>query len=187
MSDGSVDLACATCASRSPVIDGRVVELNVLTLADWTQQHPDGLFGSHVSLATPAGTVRHGDMENSGQEAIVPSKAAQGADAEGFDMGMAIDGASHHHSQGAVFGSGSAIVNGANDVGGTRVNQPAGLSMKAAGQTRHKSSTLTAVHGERAVHVTLPEPVNKTWVKPGRADRCPSYRKHVSRTAGVTN
>ena len=58
---------------------------------------------------------------------------------------------------------GSAIVNGANDVGGSRVNQPAGLSMKAAGQTRHKSSTLIADHGERAVYVTLLEPVNKTW------------------------
>ena len=84
--------------------------------------------------------------------------------------------------RGVVCGSeGSAIVNGADDVGGTRVNQPAGLSMKAVGQTRHKSATLTADHGERAVYVTLPEPVNKTSMKPGGADRCPSYRKHVSR------
>ena len=67
-------------------------------------------------------------------------------------MGMAIDGASHHDSLGAVFGSeGSA--KGA--VGGTWVNLPAGLLTKAAGQTRHRSSTPT--------------------------DRCPSYRMHVSR------
>ena len=117
----------------------------MLILADWTQQHPDGLFGTHVSLATPAA-----DMEDSGQGAIVPSNAAQGDDAKGFDMGMAFDGASHHDSQGAVFGSeGSAVVNGAKYVGWTRVNQPAGLSTKAAGQTRHKSSTLTADHGKR--------------------------------------
>ena len=99
-----MDPACALCTSRSPVIDGRVVELNVLTLVDWTQQHPDGLFGTHVSLATSVGTARHADMENSGQGAIVPRNAAQGDDAEGFDIGMAIDGASHHDSQGAVFG-----------------------------------------------------------------------------------
>ena len=75
-----MDLACAMCASRSPVSDGRVikVELNVLTLADWTQEHPDGLVGTHVSLATPAGTARYADMEDSGQGAIVPSNAAQG-------------------------------------------------------------------------------------------------------------
>ena len=61
-------------------------------------------------------------MENSGQGAIVPRSTAQGDDAEGFDMGMAIDGASHHDSQGAVFGSeGSAIVNGGRDPG-----EPAG-------------------------------------------------------------
>ena len=35
----------------------------------------------------------------------MPSNAAQGDDAEGFDMGMAIDGASHHDSQGVVCGS----------------------------------------------------------------------------------
>ena len=45
----------------------------------------------------------------------------RGDDAEGFDVGMATDGASHHDSQGAVLGpEGSAIVNEANDVGGTR-------------------------------------------------------------------
>ena len=85
---------------------------------------------------------------------------------------MAIDGASHHGSQGAVFGS-EGSVKGANDVGGTWVNLPAGLTVKAAGQTRHKSSTLAADHGERAVYGAFPEPV--------RADRCPSFRKHVSR------
>ena len=68
----------------------------MLTRADWTQQHPDGLFGTHVSLATTAGTARYADMENSGQGAIVPSNTAQRDDAEGFDMRMAIDGASHH-------------------------------------------------------------------------------------------
>ena len=130
MSGGSVDPACAMCASRSPVSDGRVVELNVLTLADWTQQHPDGLFGTHVSLGTLAATARYADREDNGQRAIVPSSAAQGDDAEGFDMGMAIDGANHGDSQGAVFWS-EGSVNGANDVG-----LPAGLSMKAAGQTR---------------------------------------------------
>ena len=180
-----MDPACAKCASRSPVSDGRVikVELNVqTTLADWTQKHPDGLFGTHVPLATPEGTARCAHMENNGQGAIVPSNAAQGDDAEGFDMGMAIDGASHHDSQGAVFGSeSSAIVSGANDVGGTRVNHPAGLLMKAVGQTRLKSSTLTAEHGERKVFDTFPERVNKTWVNPGRADRSPSYRMHASR------
>ena len=44
-------------------------------------------------------------MGNSGQGAIVPSDAARGDDAEGFDMGMVIDGTSHHDSLGAVFGS----------------------------------------------------------------------------------
>ena len=74
-----------------------------------------------------------------------------------------------HDSQGVVFGSeGSTIECGVNDERGTRVNQAAGLLMKAAGQTRHKSSTLTADHGERAVYGTFPEPVNKTWVKPCR-------------------
>ena len=59
-------------------------------------------------------------------------------------------------------------------VGGTWVNLPAGLLTKAAGQTRHRSSTTTADCGERAVYGAFPEPVN-------RADRCPSYRMHVSR------
>ena len=45
---------------------------------------------------------------------------------------------------------------------------------KAAGQTRHKTSTPTADHGESAVYGAFLEPVN-------RADRCPSYRMHVSR------
>ena len=54
------------------------------------------------------------------------------------------------------------------------MNLPAGLLTKAAGQTRHRSSTPTADHGERAVYGAFPEPVN-------RADRCPSYRMHVSR------
>ena len=43
-------------------------------------------------------------MEDNGQGAIVPSNSAQGDDAEGFKMGMAIDGASHHDNLGAVFG-----------------------------------------------------------------------------------
>ena len=54
MSDGSVDPACVMNAFRYSVPDGRVVELNVPTLADWTQQHPDGLVGTRVSQATPA-------------------------------------------------------------------------------------------------------------------------------------
>ena len=157
-------------ASRSPVSDGRVVELHVPTQADWTQQHPDGLVGTRVSLAVSTAAARYADMEDKGQGAIVPSDAAQGDDAEGYDMGMAIDGASHHDSQGAVFGS-EGSVNGANDVEGIWVNLPAGLSMKAAGQTRHKSSTFTADRGERAVYGAFLEPV--------RADRSPSYRKHV--------
>ena len=44
---------------------------------------------------------------------------------------------------------------------------------KAAGQTRHNSSTPTSDRGERAIYGTFPEPV--------RADRCPGYRMHVSR------
>ena len=71
----------------------------------------------------------------------MPGSAAQGDDAEGLDMGMAIDGASHHDSLGAVFGS-EGSVKGA--VGGTWVNLPAGLMTKAAGQTWHKSSKPTA-------------------------------------------
>ena len=63
-------------------------------------------------------------MEDNGQGAIVPSNTAQGDDAEGFDVGMAIDGASHHDSLCAVFGS-EGSVKGA--VGGTWVNLPAGL------------------------------------------------------------
>ena len=114
MSDGSVDPACVMNAFSYSVSDGRVVELDAPTRADWTQQHPDGLFGPRVSLATPLGTARYADMENSGQGAIVPSDAAH---AEGFDMGLAIDGASHHDSLGAVFGSEGS---------------------KAAGQARHK-------------------------------------------------
>ena len=78
MSDGSVDPACVMNAFSYSVSDGRVVELDVPTLADWTQQHPDGLFGTLVSLATPAGTARYADMEDNGQGAIVPSNAAQG-------------------------------------------------------------------------------------------------------------
>ena len=100
----------------------------------------------------------------------MPSNTAQGDDAEGFDMGMAIDGASHHDSLGAVFGS-EGSVKGA--VGGTWVNLPAGLMMKAAGQTRHKSSTPTADRCERAVYGAFPERA--------RADRGPSYQMHVSR------
>ena len=114
--------------SRYSVPNGRgiKVELNVLTRADWMQQLPDGLLETHV--------------ENSGQGTNLPSNAAQGDDAEGFDMGMAIDGASHHDRRCAVFLSeGSATESGVNDER-TQVNQPAGLSMKAAaGQTRHKS------------------------------------------------
>ena len=99
MSDGSVDPACVMNAFRNSVSDGRVVELNMPTLADWTQQHPDGLVGTSVSMVTPAATARCVDMEDNGQGAIVPSNAAQGDDAEDFDMEMAIDGASHHDSQ----------------------------------------------------------------------------------------
>ena len=99
-----MDPACVMRAPRSSVSDGRVVELKVPTQAGWTQQHPDGLVGTRVSLATPAATARYADMENSGQGAIVPSDAAQEDDAECFYMGMAIDGASHHDSQGAVLG-----------------------------------------------------------------------------------
>ena len=101
----------------------------------------------------------------------MPSNAAQGDDAEGFDMEMAIDGASHHDSLGAVFWS-EGSVKGA--MGGTWENLPAGLMTKAAGQTRRKSSTPTADHGERAVYGAFPEPVD-------RADRGPSNRTHVSR------
>ena len=105
MSDGSVNPACVMNAFSHSVSDGRVVELDVPTRADWTQQHPDGLVGTYVSLTTPEATARCADMEDNGQEAIVPSNAAQGDDAEGLDMGMAIGGASHHDSLGAVFGS----------------------------------------------------------------------------------
>ena len=86
MSDGSVDPACVINAFSNSVSDGRVVELDVLTWADWTQQHPDGLVGTHVSPATPAATARYADREDNGQGAIVPRSAAQGDDAEGFDM-----------------------------------------------------------------------------------------------------
>ena len=160
-----MDPACVMNAFRNSVSDGRVVELDVPTRADWTQQHPDGLVGTRVSLATPAATARYADMVDNGQGAIVPRSTAQGDDAEGFVMGMAIDGASHHDSLGAVFGKGA--------VEGTCVNLPAGLMTEAAGQTRHKSSTPTANRGERAVYSTFPELV--------RAARCPSYRMHVSR------
>ena len=104
MSDGSVDPACVMNAFSYSVSDGRVVELDVPTRADWTQQHPDGQVGTPVSLATPAATARYADMEDNGQGAIVPSNTAQGDDAEGFDMGMAIDGASHHESCGRDLG-----------------------------------------------------------------------------------
>ena len=64
-------------------------------------------------------------------------------------MGMAMDGASHHDSLGAVLGF-EGSVKGA--VRGTWVNLPAGLMTKAAGQTLHKSFTPTSDHGETAVH-----------------------------------
>ena len=70
MSDGSVDPACVMNAFSYSVSDGRVVELDAPTRADWTQQHPDGLFGTRVSLATPLGTAGYADM----------------AHAEGFDI-----------------------------------------------------------------------------------------------------
>ena len=158
-------------AFSNSVSDCRVVDLDVPTRADWTQQHPDGLVGTHVSLATPAATARYADMEDNGQGAIVPSNTAQGDDAKGFDMGMAIDGASHHDSLGAVFGSEGSVKGAA---GGTWVNLPAGLMTNSAGQIRHKSSTPTADHGERAVYGAFPEPVD-------RAERGPSDRMHVSR------
>ena len=41
------------------------------------------------------------------------------------------------------------------------MNLPAGLMTKAAGQTRHKHSTPTADHGERAVYDAFSEPVNR--------------------------
>ena len=145
MSDGSVDPACVMNAFSYSVSDGQVVELDVPTRAE---QHPDGLVGTRVSLATLAATM-YADMEDNGQGAIVPSNTAQGDDAEGFDVGMAIDGASHHDSLGAVLGS-EGSVKGA--VGGTWVNLPAGLMTKAAGQTRHRRSTPIADHGERAVY-----------------------------------
>ena len=148
----------AMSASRSPVSDGRVAELNVPTLADQTQQHPDGLVGTRVSLATPAATAKYADMEDNGPGAIVPSDASQR------------DDAGHHDSLGAVFGSEGSVKGAAE---GTWVNLPAGLMTKAAGQTRRKSSTLTADHGERAVHVASPELVD-------RADRGPSNWTHVS-------
>ena len=170
VSDGSVDLACVMNAFSYSVSDGRVVELDVPTRADWNQQHPDGLVGTYVSLATPAATARCAAMEDNGQGATVPSNTAHKDDAEGLDMGMAIDGASHHDSLGAVFGS-EGSVKGA--VGGTWVNLLAGLMTKAAGQTWHKSSTPTADHGERAVYGAFPEPV--------RADRGLSDRMHMSR------
>ena len=170
MSDGSVDPACVMNAFSYSVSDGRVVELDMPTRADWTQQHPDGLVGTRVSLATPAATARYADMEDNGQGAIVPRSAAQGDDAGGFDMEMAIDGAKHYDNLGAVFGS-EGSVKGA--VEGTWVNLPAGLMTKAAGQTWHRSSTPTADHGERADYGAFSEPV--------RADRCLSDRMHVSR------
>ena len=170
MSDGSVDPACVMNAPRISVSDGRAVELNVPTWAGWTQQHPDGLVGTRVSLTTPAATARYADREDNGQGAIVPGSSAQGDDAEGFDMEMAVDSASHHDNLGAVFGS-EGFVKGA--VEGTWVDLPAGLMKKAAGQTRHKSSKPTADSGERAVYGAFPEPV--------RADRGLSDRTHVSR------
>ena len=158
-------------AFRNSVSDGRVVELDVPTQADSTQQHPDGLDGTRVSLATPAATARYADTEDNGQGAIVPRSAAQGDDAEGFDMGMAIDGANHHDNLGVVLGSESPVKGAAK---GTWVNLPAGLMTKAAGQTWQKSSTPTADHGKRAVYgAAFPEPV--------RADRGLSDRMHVSR------
>ena len=104
-----MDPACVMNAFSYSVSDRRVVELNVPTRADCTQQHHDGLVGTRVSLAAPAATARYADMEGNGQGVIVPSNAAQGDDAEGFDMGMAIDSASHHDSLGAVFGSEGSV------------------------------------------------------------------------------
>ena len=124
-----------------------------------------------MSPVTPAATARYADREDNGQGAIVPRSAAQGDGAEGLDMGMAIDGASHHDSLGAVFGSEGS---GKGVVEGTWVNLLAGLTTKAAGQTWHRSCTPTADHCERAVYGAFPEPVE-------RADRGPSDRMHVSR------
>ena len=78
MSDGSVDPTCVMNAFSYSVSDGRVVELDVPTRADWTQQHFDGLVGTRVSLATPAATAMYADMEDNGQGAIVPRSTAQG-------------------------------------------------------------------------------------------------------------
>ena len=75
--DGSVNPACVMNAFRYSVPDGRVVELNVPTLADWTQQHPDGLVGTRVSLATPAAAARCADREDSGQGATVPGSTQE--------------------------------------------------------------------------------------------------------------
>ena len=73
-----MDPACLMNAFRYSAPDGRVVELDVPTRADWTQQHPDGLVGTRVSLATLAATARYADMEDNGQGAVVPSSTAQG-------------------------------------------------------------------------------------------------------------
>ena len=51
------------------------------------------------------------------------------------------------------------------------MNLPAGLMTKAAGQTRHKSSTLTADHGDRAVYGAFPEPLRGGSVHVSRHDR----------------
>ena len=162
-----MDPACVMNAFSHSVSDGRVVELDMPTQADWTQQHPDGLVGTCVSLATPAATARYADMEDNGQGAIVPRSAAQGDDAGRFDMEMAIDSANHNDNLGAVLGS-EGSVKGA--VEGTWMNLPAGLMTKAAGQTRHKSSTPTADHGKRAVYGAFPEPGGQGGSRPEQPD-----------------
>ena len=114
-----------------------------------------------------------------GQGAIVPSDAAQRDDAEGFDLGMVINGTMTVERR--LWVKSSRIETGVDDDGRTRGNQLAGLLMKAAGQTRQKSSTPTPDHGERAVYGTLPKPVDETWVKAGRAGRCPNHQRHMRR------
>ena len=122
--------------------EGDLCALNMLTLADWMQKHPDGLLKIHASLATPAEVARYTEVGKSRQEANVPRDAAQRDDAEGLDVGMVINGTNRHDNQGAVFGSeGSRIETRVNDEERTRMNQSAGLVVGAAGQTRHKSST----------------------------------------------
>ena len=106
MSDGSVDLACVMNAFSNSVSDGRVVELDVPTRAGLDATAPRWP-GWNSRVSSDAGgyceVCRQGGQR--GRGAIVPRSAAQGDDAEGFDMGMAIDGANPPHDNlGVVLG-----------------------------------------------------------------------------------